>query len=50
MGQSLTSTGVVVKVQQVTMATGAVVPPDVVVTEVVTQEVFVSPLTALVHV
>ena len=47
---SLTSAGAVVRVQQVTIATGAVESSDVVVTEVITEEVFITTLAALIHV
>lgn len=47
---SLTCAGVLVGVQQVTVATGAVVPADVVVAEMVAGLVLVVPRAALVHV
>lgn len=47
---SLTSAGAVVRVQQVTKATGAVVSSDVVVTEMIAEQVFISAVIALVYI
>lgn len=47
---SLTSAGAVVRVQQVTKATGAVVSSDVVVTEMIAEQVFISAVIALVNI
>lgn len=47
---ALTSAGVVVRVQPVTIATGAVVSSDVVVAEMIAERVLVTPLAALVYV
>lgn len=47
---NLTSAGTVVRMQQVTIATGAVVSADVVVTEMIAEQVFVGALGALVYI
>lgn len=47
---SLTSAGTVVRMQQVTIATGAVVSADVVVTEMIAEQVFVCALAALIYI
>lgn len=47
---SLTSAGAVVRVQQVTVATGAIEASDVVVTEVVAEQVLIGAVAALVHI
>lgn len=47
---ALTSAGVVVRVQPVTIATGAVVSSDVVVAEMIAERVLATPLAALVYV
>lgn len=46
----LTSAGAVVGVQQVTVATGAVVSSNVVMTEMITKEIFIAAVAALVHI
>lgn len=47
---SHTSAGAVVRVQQVTIATGTVVASNVVVTEMVTEQIFIGLVSALVHI
>lgn len=47
---SLTSAGPVVRMQQVTIATGAVVSSDVVVTEMIAEQVFVRARAALIYI
>lgn len=47
---ALTSAGVVVRVQPVTIATGAVVSSNVVVAEMIAERVLATPLAALVYV
>lgn len=46
----LTSAGAVVGVQQITVAAGAVVSSDVVVTEMITEQIFIAAVDALVHI
>ena len=49
-GSRLTFTGAAVRVQQVTIATGAVVSSNVVVAEMITEQIVVALLAALVHI